>query len=161
MSFSLDQGLPLDSLWSSGDLYFENSLEDHGVSWRLVLDKIALEVSGDTAPSQEAFFLTLQLLDMSHRRWSPRNASVAVEFGDVHSLAAAAFVTSKLLPERGLDEAPQQQQQHPLPLGPGPPQPVRTLPGLAHSSCSQPRQTLAPQRLDSSHVLDCSGSHRR
>ena len=31
---------------------------------------------------------------------------------------------------------------------------------LAHSSCSQPRQTLAPQRFDSSHVLDCSGSHR-
>ena len=31
-------------------------------------------------------------------------------------------------PKGGLDVAPQ--QQHPLPPGPGPPQPVRTLPGL-------------------------------
>ena len=90
MAFLLDQGLQLDSFWSSGDLHFENSLEDHGVSGQLVLDKIALEISvwqrcrpmqlaltahqllrrregvsmlGDIAP-QEAFFLSLQLLDM-------------------------------------------------------------------------------------------------
>ena len=56
-----------------------------------------------------------------------RNASVALEFGDIHSLAAAAFVTSKLLPRMDLDVAPQQQ----LPLPPaGPPQPVRTSPGM-------------------------------
>ena len=80
-------------LWSSGDLFFESSLEDHGVSEQLVLDKIALEISawqrcrplqlaltahqllsrrggvsivGDIAPSQQAFFLSLQVLDMSH-----------------------------------------------------------------------------------------------
>ena len=41
MAFPLDEGLQLDSLWSSGDLYFENGLEDHGVSGQLVLDKIA------------------------------------------------------------------------------------------------------------------------
>ena len=155
MAFSLDQGLQLDSLWFSGDLNLENSLEDHGVSGQLVLDKIALEVSvwqrcwllqlaltarqllrrregvsilGHIAPSQEAFFLSLQLLDMSHRRWSPFNSSVALEVGDIHSLAAADFVTSKLLPERDLDVAPQ--QQHQLPPGPGPPQAVRILPGL-------------------------------
>ena len=84
MAFSLDQGLQLDSLWSSGDLHLENSLEDHGVSGQLVLDTIAFEISvwqrcraltahqllrrregvgilGDIAPSQEAFFLSLQL----------------------------------------------------------------------------------------------------
>ena len=83
MAFPLDQGLRLDSPWSSGDLYFVNSLEDHGVSGHLVLHKIALDISvwqrcrplqlalvrliscsagrdgvsilGDTAPSQEAF----------------------------------------------------------------------------------------------------------
>ena len=86
MAFPLDQGLLLDSLWSSGDLYFEKSLEDHGVSGQLVLDKIALEISvwqrcrplqlaltahqllrrregvrilRDIAPSQEAFFFSL------------------------------------------------------------------------------------------------------
>ena len=48
----------------------------------------------------------------------------------VHSLAAAAFDTSKLLPERGLGVAPPRQQQQQLPPGPGPPQPVRTLPDL-------------------------------
>ena len=154
-AFSLDQRLQFDSQ-SSGNLYLENSLEDHGVSGQLVLDKITFEDSvpqrcralqlaltahqllrrregvsilGDIAPSQKAFFLSLQLLDMSHRRWSSCNASVALEFGDIHSLATAAFVTSKLLLGRGLDVAPQQ-QQHPLPPGPGPPQPVRTLPGL-------------------------------
>ena len=31
--------------WSSVDLNFEDSLEDHGVSRQLVLDKIALEAS--------------------------------------------------------------------------------------------------------------------
>ena len=60
-----------------------------------------------------------------------------------HSFAAAAFVTSKLLPERDLDVAPQQQ----LPV---PPEPVRTLPGLL---------TALAASLDSSHVLDFSGSH--
>ena len=45
MAFSLGQQLQLDSLWSSGDLYLENSLEDQGVSGQLVLDKIAWEVS--------------------------------------------------------------------------------------------------------------------
>ena len=86
MAFSLDQGLQLDSLWSGGDPYLENSLEDHQVSGQLVLDKIASEASvwqrcrplqlaltahqllrrregvstlGDIAPSQEAFFLSL------------------------------------------------------------------------------------------------------
>ena len=34
-----------DSLWSSGDLHLENTLEDQGVSGQLVLDKIALEFS--------------------------------------------------------------------------------------------------------------------
>ena len=124
MAFPLDQGLQSDSLWSSGDLFFEDSLEDHGVSGQLAFDKIALEISVwqrcrplqlaltahlllrrregvgilcDTAPLQEAFFLSLQLLDMSHRRWSSLNASAPLEFGDIHSLAAAAFVTSKLL----------------------------------------------------------------
>ena len=132
----------------------QRRLEDHGVSGQLVLDKIALDASvwkrcwplqlaltahqllrrregvailSDFAPSQEPFFLSLQLLDMSHRRWSPCNASVAFDFGDVHSLAAAAFVTSKLLPGRDLEVGPKQ-QQHPLPPGPGPPQPVRSLP---------------------------------
>ena len=62
-----------------------------------------VRILGNIAPLQEAFFLSLQLLDMSHRRWSPRNASVALEFADKHSLAAAAFVTS--IPERGLDVA--------------------------------------------------------
>ena len=42
---SLDQGLQLDRQWSTGDLYLENSLEDHGVSGQLVLDKIAVEAS--------------------------------------------------------------------------------------------------------------------
>ena len=129
MAFPLDQGLQLDSLWSSGDLYFDSSLQDHGVSGQLVLDKIALEISvwqrcrplqlaltahqllcrregvgilGDIAPSQEAFFLSLQVA--GHRRWSSFNASASQEFGDIHSLAAAAFVTSKLLPGRDLDE---------------------------------------------------------
>ena len=37
--------LQLDSPWSSGDLYLENSLEDHGVSGQPVLDKIAFEIS--------------------------------------------------------------------------------------------------------------------
>ena len=86
-------------------------------------------ILGDVTPSKGAFFLSLQLLDMSHRRWSLRNASVALEIGDIHSLAAAAFLTSKLLPERGLDVPPPEQQQHQLLPGPGPPQPVRTLPG--------------------------------
>ena len=40
MASSLDQELQ-DSPWSSGDLYLWNSLEDHGVSGQLVLDKIA------------------------------------------------------------------------------------------------------------------------
>ena len=83
---------------------------------------------GDIAQSQEAFFLSLQLLDMSHRRWSSFNASAALEFDDIHSLAAAAFVTSKAAPGRDLNVAPQ--QQLPPPPGPGPPQPVRTLPCL-------------------------------
>ena len=47
---------------------------------------------------REAFCLSLQLLDMSHRRWSSFNASASLEFGHIHSLAAADFVTSKLLP---------------------------------------------------------------
>ena len=106
MAFPFDQELRLDSLWSSGDLHFENSLEEHGVSGQLVLDKIALEISvwqrcrplqlaltahqllrkregvrvlGDIAPSQEASFLSLQLLDMSHWRWSSFSASAALE----------------------------------------------------------------------------------
>ena len=82
-------------------------------------------ILSDFAPSQEPFFSLCSCWTMSHRRWSPCNASVAFDFGDIHSLAA--FVTSKLLPERGLDVGPKQ-QQHPLPPGPGPPQPVRTLP---------------------------------
>ena len=46
MAFPLDQGLQLDSLWSSGDLHFDNSLADHVVSRQLVLDKIvALDFS--------------------------------------------------------------------------------------------------------------------
>ena len=51
-----------------------------------------------------------------------------MEFGDIHSHPVAAFVTRKLLAERGLDVAPPQ-QQHPLPPGLGLSQPVRTLPG--------------------------------
>ena len=102
-----------------------------------MLDKIALEISVWQRCRPLQLALTAhQLLRrregvriLGHTRWSPRNASVALEFGDIHSLAAAAVVTSKLLPERGLDVAPPQ-QQHQLPLGPGPPQPVRTLPGL-------------------------------
>ena len=89
MACPFDQGLQLDSQWSSGDLYFEISLEDHGVSRQLVLDKVALQISvwqrchplqlaltahqllrrregarilGDTAPSQEAFFLAQALV---------------------------------------------------------------------------------------------------
>ena len=114
MAFPLDQGLQLDSLWSSGDLYFENSHEDHRVSRQLVLHKIAMEISvwqrcrslqlalkaDQLLRRREAFFLSLQLLDMSHKRWSPPQR---LEFGDIHSLAAAAFATSELLPETGLD----------------------------------------------------------
>ena len=85
---------------------------------QLLRRREGVSILGDIAPLQEAFFLSLQLLDMSHRRCSPFNAS----------LAGAAFVTSKVLLERDLDVAPQ--QQHPLPPGPGPPQPVRALPGL-------------------------------
>ena len=76
----------------------------HGSS---VARREGVRILGDVAPSQEAFFHSLQLLDMSHRRWSLHNASVALEFGDTHSLAAAAFVTSKPLPGRDLDVAPQ------------------------------------------------------
>ena len=99
-------------------------------------------------PGLQLDSLYLQLLDMSHRRWSPRNASVALEFGDIHSLATAAFVTSKLLPERGLDVAPPQ-QQHQLPPGPGPPQPLRTLPGWLTALAASldrlgPRNVLTP-----------------
>ena len=115
--FPLDQGLQLDSLWSSGDLDVGNSVEDHGVSGQLVArqDRLlaaavaarshgpsvagrreGVSILGDIAPSQEAAFLSLQLLDMSHRRWSPCNASVALEFGEIHSLAAAAFATREL-----------------------------------------------------------------
>ena len=83
---------------------------------QLLRRREGVSILGYIAPSQEAFFLSLQLLDMSHRRWASFNASAALEFDDIHSLAAAAFVTSKLLRERDLDEAP--------------PQPVRTLPGL-------------------------------
>ena len=45
MAFPLDQGLQLDSPWSSDDLYLESSLDDHKVSGQLVLDKISLEIS--------------------------------------------------------------------------------------------------------------------
>ena len=76
---------------------------------------------------QEAFFLSLQLLDMSHRRWPPGNAS------------------SKLFPEMGLDVAPQQ-QQHPLPPGPGPPQSVRALPSLL-TALAASLQRLWPSHL--------------
>ena len=130
MAFPLDQGLQLDRLRSSGDLYFENSLEDHGFSgpWkspsgrgvarcsslsRLVVCSTGVRVFvlSVTLRRHRKPSSSLQLLDMSHRRWSSRNASVAMEFGDIHSLAVAACVTSKLLPERGLDVAPPQQQQ--------------------------------------------------
>ena len=75
---------------------------------------------------------------MSHRRWSSTNASDALEFDDIHSLAAAAFVTSKLLQRRNLDVVPQ--QQLPLPPGLGPPQPVHTLPGLLTALAAKSRQ---------------------
>ena len=99
-----------------------------------MLNKIALEASVPLQLALTAHQLlrrrvgvsipgALQLLDISHRRRSPCNASVALEFGDIHSLAAAAFVTSELPPERGLDVAPK--QQHPQQPGPGPPPPVR------------------------------------
>ena len=68
---------------------------------QLLRRREGVSILGDMAPSQEAFILSLQLLDMSHRRWSPCNASVALEFGDIHSLTAAAIVTSELLPEKG------------------------------------------------------------
>ena len=53
MAFSLDPGLSLDSPWSSGVLFLENSLEDHEVSGQLVLGKIASKasVSAVAAPS--------------------------------------------------------------------------------------------------------------
>ena len=178
MAFSLDQGLQLDSLWSSGDLHFENSLEDHGVSGQLVLDKIALEapvwqrcrplqlaltahqllrrregvgILGDIAPSQEAFCLSLQLLFMSHRRWSLCDSSVALEFGEIHSLAAAAFVNSKLFPElsgRGSAAA-----AAPTAAGTWGSAASAHFTWLDYSSCSQPGQTLAPQRLFTRPVL--------
>ena len=65
---------------------------------QLLRRREVVSILGDIAPSQEALFLSLLLLDMSHRRWSSFNASVALEFGDIHSLAAAASVTIKLLP---------------------------------------------------------------
>ena len=36
MAFPLDRGLQLDTLWSSGDLDVENSIEDPGVSRQLI-----------------------------------------------------------------------------------------------------------------------------
>ena len=164
MALSLDEGLQLDGPAT----IFENSLEDHGVSRQLVLDKIALEVSvwqrcrplqraltahqllrrregvsilGDIAPSQEAFFLSLQLLDMSHKRWSPCNASVALEFGEIHSLAAAAFVTRKLVPER---ESGRGSAAAAASTAAGTWTSATSAHFIAHSSCSQSRQTLAP-----------------
>ena len=77
-----------------------------------------------------------------------------LEFGDIHSLAATAFITRKLLPERGLDVAPQQ-QQHPLPLGPGPPQPVRTLPSLL-TALTASLDRFGPHNVMTLHT----GSHR-
>ena len=93
-----------------------------------------VSILGDIAPSPEAFFLSLQLLDTSHRRWSSLNACASLEFGDIHSLAAAAFVTRKLLP--GRDHSTRFHSYRGP--GPGPPQPVRTLPG-----CSQLLQPVS------------------
>ena len=59
---------------------------------QLLRRREGVRVLGDIALSQEAFFLSLQLLDVSHRRWSSFNASVTWEFGDIHSLMAAALV---------------------------------------------------------------------
>ena len=116
-----------------------------------------LVLSVDTAPSQEAFFLSVPLLDMSHRRWYSFNASAALEFGDMHSLAAAAFVTSKLLQGEGSGRGSTAAASPAA--GAWTSAASAHIARLAHSSCSQSRQTPAPQRLDSSHVLDCSGSH--
>ena len=156
MAFPLEQGLQLDSLWSSSDIYLDKSLEDHGVSRLLVPDEIALEapvwqwyrplwlaltvISCSAGVRVSVFSVTLRL----HRKpssslcscWTRRTGDGLFatllypwEFGDIHSLAASAFVTSKLLPNRGLDVAPPQHKQHPLQPG-GSPQPVRTFPGL-------------------------------
>ena len=155
MAFPLDEGLQLDSLWSSSDLYFENGLEDHVVSGQLR----ARQNRGVARCSSLSQLISCSVLvfpqtlrrhrkpssflcscwTLSHRRWSPRNASVALEFGDSHSLAAAAFVTSKLLPERGLDVAPPQ-QQHQLPAGRWTTATSAHFARLAHSSL-QPAST--------------------
>ena len=58
--------------------------------------------------------------------------------------------TSKLLPERGLDVAPQQQQQ-PLPPGLGPPQPVRTLPSF-HTVLAPSLDRLWPRNALTLHT---------
>ena len=51
-----------------------------------------------------------------------------------------------------------QQQQHPLPPGPGPPQPVRTLPSLLTALASS-LDRLWPHNAMTLH-MDCSGSHQ-
>ena len=101
-------------------------------------DVRGVSILGDIAP--EAFFLSLQLLDMSHRRWSSFNASVALEFGDNPSrlrLSSPASCSRRgiwtWLRSSGI----------PLPLGPD----LRNQCAL-HPACSQ-----LPQRVSTDFGL--------
>ena len=90
MAFPLDQGLQLDSLWSSVDLYFEDSLEDHGVSGQLVLDKIALEASVWQRCRP------LQFAPTAHQLLRRREGVCAVT-GSLLPLSAAGYVAQAMV----------------------------------------------------------------
>ena len=161
MAFSLDQGLQLDSLWSSGDLHLENSLEDHGVSGQLALDKIAFEISvwQRCRPLQ----LPLTAHQLLRRRegvsvcWTCRTGD-----GPPSTLpwpwSSVTFIPSRLRLSSPVSCSRRRiwTWLHSTSIHRRSDLDLRSQCALHQAcSCSQSRQTLARQCLDSSHVLDC------
>ena len=67
--------------------------------------RVGVSIVREIVPSRVAFFLTQQLVDMSHRRWSGLGG-FALEVSNIHSLAAAVCISIKLHPRRDPYMAP-------------------------------------------------------
>ena len=134
----------LRSLVSFDDLHLENILDDKRGDEMLALDRdtfwcclsatpTALQRSDRrkcalllrdlvaTADLPHSASFSQQLLDLTHRWWAER-ADTGIDINDIHHLAAAVHIHTKLHPERYPDPAPFQL--------PDPRQPARSLTDL-------------------------------
>ena len=103
-----------------------------------------LDATGDLPPHCPLF--AVQLVDLTHRRWS-ESEGPDVEEGEVFTLAAAAYFGIKLHSARYPDPAPF--------LPPDLRQPARSLTDLLTGSCRYSGQAPTLQRATSAHsILD-------